>query len=70
MFVDRLILEQDDVPHHGDEALLLPGHSESSPGVLLVPERIVEIEDDSPPGDLVLHSDVWVDLVPVAFSVA
>ena len=70
MAVDWLILEEDDVAHLGDSSLILPGNCESSPGVLLVPERIVEVEDDPPPGDLVLHSYVRVNFVSVTLTEA
>ena len=39
-------------------------------GVFLVPEGMVEVENNSPPGDLVLRGDVWVDFVSVTLSEA
>ena len=61
--VDRFILEENNVTNLRDQSLFLPGHSESPSGVFLLPEWVVEIKDDSPPGKLVLNREVRVDLV-------
>ena len=67
MAVDGFILEEDDVSHLGNRSLIFPCNREPPPGVFLLPEGVIEVEDDPPPGELVLDGDVWVDFVPVAF---
>ena len=44
-----------------DGSLLFPCYSWSSPGVLLSPERIEEVQDDFPTGELMLDRNIRVD---------
>ena len=46
-------------------SLLFPGYSQPSPGVLLSPERIEEVQDDFPMRELMLDRNIRVDLVSV-----
>lgn len=41
--------------------------SESSPGVFLLPEGVEEVEDDFPPGDLVVARSFWANFIPKTF---
>ena len=70
MSINGFVLEEDNVPHLWNKSLIFPVHSESPPCIFLFPEGIVEVEDDSPPGDLMLRGDVWVDFVSVTLSEA
>ena len=70
MGIDGFVLEEDDVAHLRNKSLIFPGHGESPPCVFLFPEGMVEVENNSPPGDLVLCGDVWVDFVSVTLSEA
>ena len=63
MVVDWFILEEEDITNLGNQSLFLPGHREASPGIFLCPERVVEIQHDLPPGELMLNWDIWVDFV-------
>ena len=65
MAVDGFVLEEDDVSHLGNRSLILPCNREPPPSVFLLPEGVIEVEDDPPPGDLMLDGDVWIDFVPV-----
>ena len=66
MAVDGFVLEEDIVTNLWDQSLFLPRYSESPSGVVLLPEGVVETENNSPPGELVSDRDVRVDLVSVA----
>ena len=50
MAVDGFILEEDNVTNLRDQTLFLP--SESPSCIFLLPKGVVELEDNSPPGDL------------------
>ena len=65
MVVYWFVLEEDDVTDLWNLSLFLSGHREVSPGIFLSSERVVEIQYDLPPGELVLNWDVWVDFVSV-----
>ena len=41
--VDWNVLEEDDVPNLGNYSLFLPGYSEASSGIILGPERVLEV---------------------------
>ena len=65
MAVDWFFLKEDDVTNLGNQSLFLPGHCEASPGIFLSPERIVEVQHDFPPRELMLNWNVWVDFFSV-----
>ena len=65
MAVDWLVLEEDDISNLGNHSLFLPVYSEASPGIFLGPERVVEVQHDSPPGELMLNWKAWVDFISV-----
>ena len=67
MTIYGFIFKEHNVPHLWDSSLLFPCNCEPPPGVFLFPEGVIEVEDDPPPGDLMLDGDVWVDFIPVAF---
>ena len=48
--------------------MFFPGYYETSPGVFLLPERIEEIQDKFPPGELMLDRNFSVDLVSLKFQ--
>ena len=68
MAINGLVLEEDNVTHLWNKSLIFPVHSESPPCIFLFPEGIVEVEDNFPPGDLMLRGDVRVDFVSVTLS--
>ena len=63
MTVDGFLAEEDTLSYLRNGSLLFPGYSQLSPGVLLSPERIEEVQDDFPTGELMLNRNVRVDLV-------
>ena len=57
----EFVTEEDNISDLRDGSLLFPCYSWSSPGVLLSPERIEEVQDDFPTGELMLDRNIRVD---------
>ena len=57
----EFVMEEDNISDLRDGSLLFPCYSWSSPGVLLSPERIEEVQDDFPTGELMLDRNIRVD---------
>ena len=60
-----MVFEEDDISDLGNHSFFVPGYSEVSPGIFLGPERVVEVQHDFPPGELMLNWNVWVDFISV-----
>ena len=43
--------------------MLLPGHGEATPGVLLGPEEVEKWERNLQSGELALNGNLWVNLI-------
>ena len=63
--VDWFVLEEDDISDMGNHSLFLPGYCEASPGIFLCPERVLDVQHDSPPGEQMLNWNVWIDFICV-----
>ena len=50
--VEVYVLEEDNITN---QSLFLPGYNESPSCIFLFPDGVVEVEDNSPPGDLMLN---------------
>ena len=66
--VDGFITEQNDISKLGNLTLLLPGHSETEPGIFLRPEGVEKGKNNLPPGELILDGHFQVDLFSVSVS--
>lgn len=64
--VHRFVFEEDNIAHLRDKSLFFQGDSESLSCTFLLPEGVVEVDGNSPPGYLMLDWDVMVDFIPVA----
>ena len=66
--VDGFVAEKDNIFDLRKGSLLFPCYGQPSPGVLLSPERIKEVQDDFPTGEKMLDRNVRADLVSVGIS--
>lgn len=64
--VHGFVFEEDNIAHLRDKSLFFQGDSESLSCTFLLPEGVVEVDGNSPPGYLMLDWDVMVDFIPVA----